>query len=309
MKKAKKMEVLPKTVDEIAADVKQNNQFMLNELAITPSVCCQSMLFTPITLEKHRKIDKDWTEVSMFLNDNYKIAISKRGPDLDQRDLSLILWFLSIADKDYICKFTPYKALKGMGLTPNSSNYKWFEESMDRMRYLDVRFYIRVPKKSVIYDGTLIGNRSVSKKEDSENSGTHRNMKLNIIQLNSFSRLLIEDNYTYINLTKRKKIKNNQLACFLYGWFRSNKGQNVFYIKKEDVLLKLKKEYESNIAFVRRLKKIGLDPLVGLGILVSYSIEKDVITLVWDEKYDIEKKRLSEEEKCKLKRRLNYEKI
>jgi hypothetical protein len=281
---------------------KKNALFEENNIAVVPGVCCQSLLFMPISSERDRGFDEKRRLIQMFCNEKYKIEVSKWGPDLDQRDLSLVLWLLSIADSNLIAKFTLNQALKNLGLSACGTNYEWLEDSIDRMRRMDIRFFMKneKTKEVVIYDGMLISSKEIKTKEDKE----IKYKKEITVQLNSFAKVLVEDKFTYMSLEERKKIRSSQLACFLYGWFKSNRGQKVFYLKQEKIMEKLRKPKEENRDFIKRLKKTGLDPLVKLGILIEYSIEDGVLTLVWDDKYENKQKKLDKSEKIKLNKKL-----
>lgn len=289
-----------KILDEFYKDAQKNSSKGVIEnfgdsLSIVPNVFLQTMLFRPISSETDRKFRRFFEEVCGFSNSKYEVMVFKKGDDLDQNDLDLFLWLVSRSDPEtFSLEFKRSEAIKGCGRSRTKENYMWLEESLDRLTSTNIKFYQREVggKGGKIYRGGLI-NYSTEEVVGSEISGKN---KLSIY-LAVLPSLLLYDKASHTNRKVKGLLRRQQLAQFLYGWFKCNNGVNGFNLKKDIVLSQLKKEGERDNHFIKRLKTSGLDPLVKLGILKDYEFEKDTIFLVWDKNYDNKKNKEIETKK------------
>lgn len=248
--------------------------------SVVPNVFLQTLMFRPISKDSDRVFTEKFEEICGFAKDNYKIIVYKRGEDLDQRDLTLYLWLISKTDDDFKCNFTRREALLGCNRDVCKINYDWLENSLDRLMATNIKFFQREEhgRGKRIYRGILL---DFIENDDSSKS-SHRMM----VQLTPLPHILHHDKCTLVDKAVKVSFGRQQLAQFLYGWFRANDGTKGFHFKKDLMIYRLKRGGEEDRNFVQRLKKSGLDPLVKLGILKDYEIKKDVIFLVWDKNFD-----------------------
>ena len=251
--------------------------------SVAPNVFLQTLMFRPISKDSDRVFTEKFEEICGFANDNYEIMVYKRGEDLDQNDLDLYLWLISKTDDDFKCSFTRREALLGCYRDVSKANYDWLDKSLDRLMFVNMKFFQREKhgRGKRIYGGTLLAFI----KDDDSTKSKNRMM----VQLTPLARILHYDKSTLVDKATKGGFVKNQLARYLYDWFRANDGTKGFHFKKDLMIYRLKRGGETDKNFVQRLKKNGLDSLVKLGILKDYEIKKDTIFLVWDKNFDNEK--------------------
>lgn len=264
---------------EFSADV------FLKDLSLAPNTFLQTMLFRPISSESQRKVKRNYEEICGFSNEKYSIMVFQKGEDFDQNDLDLFLWLVSKADPDtFSVSFSRSQALGGCDRARTKENYVWLENSLDRLMTTNIKFFQRElhGKGKRIYRGGLIRYATEEVKGKTDISGKN---KLEVF-LSVLPSLLLYDTYTHLDKKVKFLLKRQQLARFLYGWFKGNSGTKGFHLKEDLVISNLQNPSEENNNFIKRLKVSGLDPLVKLGILKDYEIKKDTIFLVWDKNFD-----------------------
>lgn len=282
LEKKKKVEKFTNSLDFFRESI-EKIQKSSNNLSVSPNVFLQTLLFRPIAKDSDRVFSEKYKEVCGFANENYELMVYKRGEDLDQGDLTLYLWLISKLDENFRCSFSKREALIGCNRDASKANYDWLDKSLDRLMFVNIKFFQREiqGRGKRIYKGSLLSWIKEDSSIESKNKMT--------VQLTPLSRILRHDKCSFVNIGTKASFVRQQVAQYLYNWFKCNNGVNGFHFKKDVMIHKLRRENEPDKAFVQRLKRTGLDPLVKLGILKDYEFEKDSIFLVWDKNFDNKK--------------------
>jgi hypothetical protein len=191
------------------------------------------------------------------------ITITYTGEQLNQEDLTVWLALVDLMKKDPLgteCKFTAHEILKYMDLGTGKNAYERLNSAIVRM----IACAIIIDTNTKTYGGSLIHGYVLDKRT-----------KVYRLDLNRHLIKLFGDNdWTAINWEQRKQLRHKPLCLKLHDYYSSH--EKPFPVSLE-FLSDLAGSVNKQKADFKRKVGTALEELVKIGLLKSYSIERNIV--------------------------------
>jgi hypothetical protein len=219
----------------------------------------RSALFSAIQ-SKDRQFLK---EVTLASQDG--ITVKYTGQQLNQEDLTLWETLVHLAKEHplgNVCTFTAHSILKALGLPTGGEQHKQLHSAIIRLTACAVQ----VTHEGKTYFGPLI--KSGAKDEVTSHYALELNRQL--------IRLYGETQWTAIDWKQRRELVRKPLAQALHAYFSSHRTPFPVTLA---FLRKITGSRNAQPAGFKRRCRAALDELVSLGFLLSYTVEKERVTV------------------------------
>lgn len=225
----------------------------------TPNSFIRSALFSAIQSKDRVFVD------GQVLASLDGITIKYTGQQLNQEDLTLWETLVHLAKENplgHICSFTAYSLLKAMGLGTGGHEHQRLHKGIIRL----AGGICEITHEGKTYFGALI------KSGIKDELTSHYAIELN----KDLIRLYGDTQWTAINWQQRLDLRRMPLAQALHAYYSSHKEP--FPVKLE-TLKRLTGSRNSQSSDFKRKVKAALDKLIWIGLLESYSVEHNIVTV------------------------------
>lgn len=225
----------------------------------TPNSFIRSALFAAIQ-SKDRVFLKD-----ALLASQDGIDVKFTGEQLNQTDLDVWENIVHLARQHplgHVCTFTAHSLLKSLGLPTGNSQHKQLHETIIRLQACSVQ--ARHDGKE--YFGPLI----------MEGTKDDETRYYNIVLNRNLIRLFGENQWTALDWRQRQELRAEPLTQALHAFYSSHRRP--FPLKLATIQAYTGSRNKQPADFKRKVKR-ALDRLVEIGFLVSYKIEKDLVSV------------------------------
>jgi hypothetical protein len=193
------------------------------------------------------------------------ISITYTGKQLNQEDLTVWLALVDLMKKDPLgtkCSFNAHSILKYMGLEIGGSGYERLEKSILRMTACAVV----IKTGTHTYGGSLIHDFAINELTK------HYELTLNRHLIKLFG----DDDWTVINWEQRKQLKNKPLCLKLHEYYSSHEKPYPVSLEFLSDLTGSRNKQKSDF---KRQVRTGLEGLVKINFLKSWSIDNDIVNV------------------------------
>jgi TrfA protein len=193
------------------------------------------------------------------------ISITYTGKQLNQEDLTVWLALVDLMKKDPLgtkCSFNAHSILKYMGLEIGGSGYERLEKSILRMTACAVV----IKTGTHTYGGSLIHDFAINELTK------HYELTLNRHLIKLFG----DDDWTAINWEQRKQLKNKPLCLKLHEYYSSHEKPYPVSLEFLSDLTGSRNKQKSDF---KRQVRTGLEGLVKINFLKSWSIKNDIVNV------------------------------
>ena len=223
----------------------------------TPNTFMRSALFSAIQSK-----DRKWLKDEVIYSQK-GITIKFRGEQLNQEDLTLWETLVHMARNYPLsteCTFTAHSILRAMDMPTGGTQHKSLHSGIMRL----AGCLVQITHEEKKYFGSLIIDGI--KDEITDYYEISLNSKLIC--------LYGETQWTAINWEQRLALRGKPLAQALHAFYSSHREP--FPVKLE-TLRQLTGSRNKRKSGFKRLLKAALDELVGIGFLVGYEIDSDIV--------------------------------
>lgn len=228
-----------------------------------PNPVIRSSLFSVQTTEARSFVKKQ----TIYSSSNHQISYT--GEQLQQEDLSVWLCIIHMARKQSIenaIYFTTYQLIKDLGWKMHSDTYARVKVILSRLKVTGVTI---AAGTATAYEGSLIEDIARS-----ENNG----QTFWMVQLNPrITGIFLSDTTTLLEWEVRKQIgKKATVALWLHAYYSSHRNPFPISVRK---LYELCGSSNRLTGFRVNLNN-ALIKLVQVGFLESYTVEKDIVSVI-----------------------------
>lgn len=240
-----------------------------------PNLAAKSFLFKAIANGK-RPFQREFTPVAVMAPS--EISLAFMGEQFDQADLTLWMVFLSMAheneDGELEVSFMAKRLLSKLRKEGTSKDYKWLERAILRLTATQIRFGIKIENDFEPYMwGPLVNNPVFEKNRNMYRLCLDKRLKA----------FLFADDFSFVNLEQRLKLKNSQLAQSFMLYLLSH--QSPHSIGKDKLFdfwgVDWKDKEKNKSKFIWMFKERAISPLVEIGFLRNCKEEKNHFTFIW----------------------------
>lgn len=188
------------------------------------------------------------------------------GIQLTQADLSLWEALLNLARSNPLgeeASFTAYEILKQLGKGTSKTDYESLKKALARLRSADVEITVKGDKT---YFGPLCG---ISGELD-EKTDQYR------FRFSGGLMMLFGSGWSKLDFEQRLEIKGKPLALWLHGLYSSHASP---YPMKVETIHKLCGSETTSMRVFKQLLKKAHEDLIAVGLLKSFEIENDTVTV------------------------------
>lgn len=225
----------------------------------TPNSFIRSALFAAIQ-SKDRVFLKD-----ALLASQDGIDVRFTGEQLNQTDLDVWENIVHLARQHplgHVCTFTAHSLLKSLGLPTGNSQHKQLHETIIRLQACSVQ--ARHDGKE--YFGALI----------MEGTKDDETRYYNIVLNKTLIRLFGENQWTALDWRQRQELRAEPLTQALHAFYSSHRRP--FPLKLATIQAYTGSRNKQPADFKRKVKR-ALDRLVEIGFLLTYKIDKDLVSV------------------------------
>lgn len=250
-----------KAVKKAPAAKQLNLELWPDAVRGVPNAVLRGALFG---VSQRRKTHKRRTVIAAV--DGYEIRF--KGETFNQTDLDLwemLLHLARLQPLDTQVEFTAHSLLKELGRGTSGKHHEELKEQL--MRLISGAVEITWTKEQKAYAGNLISGYA---RDDV--TGRY------VVRFNADTAKLYGVGNTLIDWSERQALGNNSLAKWLHGFFASHAKPFPYKVETIHGLCGSIAELKE----FRRMLRIGLDRLVGVGAIKSWSLDAktDLVTIV-----------------------------
>lgn len=239
------------------ADIKNELPLQLgfwpDEVRGVPNVALRGALFS---IAQERETAKKRQRLTTV--DGFKIMF--KGERWNQSDLDVLEMLLHFGRQQPLGKHVEFKAsdlLKALGRGTSGSHYEELKEDMARLMSGHIEITFRDTDKT--FAGSLIQN--VYREESTQRYAVIFDEKM---------LHLYDAGYSHVNWDQRSKLKNNNLAKWLHGFYSTHAAPLAY---KVETIRLLCGSTTSRLTDFRKALRVALDKLKAVDAIKSWSID------------------------------------